>query len=60
MLSLLIALVILAVVVMVVIWLLRYMGAPDILEKVVVVLAVLIALVYLVGWLRGDGYVIRL
>lgn len=37
-----------ALIVMVGIWLLRYMGAPAIVEKVVIVIAVLCLLLYLV------------
>ena len=62
MISLLISIVVLALVVTVLIWLIRYMGAPDILVKVVVVLAVLIALVMLLnafGVLSGSGLRIR-
>jgi hypothetical protein len=51
MIGMLISIVVLALVVTVLIWLLRYMAAPDIIVKVVVVLAVLIALVLIL-----DGF----
>jgi hypothetical protein len=47
MIGLLISVVVLALVVAVVLWLLAYLGAPDIVRKVVVVLAVLIFLLML-------------
>lgn len=49
MISLLIGIVVLALVVAVLIWLLRYMGAPEIITKVVVCLSVLFALIMILG-----------
>lgn len=45
MIGLLITIVVLALVVSVLVWLVKYMGGPEILVKVIVVIAVLIALV---------------
>lgn len=59
MISLLLSIVILFIIVAVLVWLLRYMGAPDIAEKVIVVVAVLILLIMLLGFL-GYGPGVRL
>jgi len=52
---LIIGIVVCVLVVMVAIWLLRYMEAPRIIEKVVVVLAVLGLLVYALQSWRSSG-----
>lgn len=55
---LLISLIVLAVIVALAIWAIRYMGGPEILVKAIIVLAVLFALIMLLnafGWVGDWG-----